>query len=261
MKVIINFGKTVNENAEDYFFKSKKAKKKLTGLIEAMPLLEKKLFSVESKKIIEKKEFKKKRKRNWFEKFHWSYSRNGFLIVSGKDAKTNELIVKKHMNENDLYFHADIHGAPHTVLKASEKKIFSEEDKFDAAVLSAVYSKAWKEKIPALDVYSVLPEQVSKSAKSGESIGTGAFMIYGKRNWFKKTPLNFALGFNEIQLIAGSINSIKKNCKTWIELKQGDEKKGVSAKKILFYFKKKGIELELDEIFSLLPSGGVELIE
>ncbi len=260
MKLVINFNKSVNENAEDYFSKSKKAKKKLAGLLKAMPLLEEKLSRVESKKVSVLNEVKKKRKRSWFEKFHWGFSRNGFLIVAGKDAKTNELIVKKHMGAGDLYFHADIHGAPHTVLKKGVG-LFSDGDLFDASVLAAVYSRAWREKISAIDVYSVKPSQVSKSAKSGEALGTGAFMVYGKRNWFKKTPLKLALGFNGVQLIAGSVDSIKSQCNFFVVVIQGSKKKGVVGKKILSFFKSKKISLELDDVVALLPSGGCDLVE
>ncbi|MBN2127183.1 MAG: DUF814 domain-containing protein [Candidatus Diapherotrites archaeon] len=260
MKLTVFLNKSVAENAEEYFSRSKKARKKLSGLNDAMPLLEKKLSGVESKKVSVAKKIKLKKKRNWFEKFHWTYSRNGFLIIAGKDAKTNELIVKKHMDENDLYFHSDIHGAPHTVIKSSDKK-FSESDLMDAAVFAAVYSRAWKEKLSSLDVYSVTPSQVSKSAPTGEAIGTGAFMIYGKRNWFRKMPLKFALGFNGEELIAGFFDSVKAQCSDLIEVVQGDKKKGEVARKIFFFFKKKGFEFELDEIVSLLPSGGVDVNE
>ncbi|MFH1588296.1 MAG: NFACT RNA binding domain-containing protein [Candidatus Diapherotrites archaeon] len=261
MEVKIRFDKSVQENAEEYFSKSKKARQKLFGLEKAMPLLEKKLSEIEFKKS-RKNEVKVKRQRKWFEKFHWTFTSNHFLVIAGKDAKSNELVVKKHMDKDDLYFHSEIHGAAHTVLKAEGKKP-NLQDLLDAAVFAAVHSKAWGERLSSLDVYSVSPEQVSKKAQSGEALGTGAFMVYGKRNWFKKTPLDFALGVTEEkELLAGSVNAVKSNCVFFVKLIQGKNKKGDTAKKLRFVLKKKsGTEFDLDELNALLPSGGVELIE
>ncbi len=33
--------------------------------------------------------------KKWFEKFRWFVSSDGFLVVAGKDAITNEVLVKK----------------------------------------------------------------------------------------------------------------------------------------------------------------------
>jgi len=49
----------------------------------------------------------KKRKREWFEKFRWFYSSEGFLVVGGRDATTNEILIKKHTDKDDLVFHTD----------------------------------------------------------------------------------------------------------------------------------------------------------
>lgn len=36
-----------------------------------------------------------KRKRFWFEKFHWFLAPGGYVVVSGQSAQENELIVKR----------------------------------------------------------------------------------------------------------------------------------------------------------------------
>lgn len=56
-----------------------------------------------------------KRKLRWFEKFRWFVSSDGFLVIGGRDAGTNEMVVKKHMEPQDIYLHSDIHG-PHPLL-------------------------------------------------------------------------------------------------------------------------------------------------
>ena len=48
-------------------------------------------------------------KYQWFESFRWFISSDGNLVLGGKDAKTNETIVKKHLKDRDRYAHAEVH--------------------------------------------------------------------------------------------------------------------------------------------------------
>ncbi len=265
MKLDIDLNKGLQENASHYHEKSKKAKKKLAGVEKAIIRTKEKLDSVR-KKGLQKMETKKpkiKRKKEWYEKFHWFFTSDGYLCISGKDAKSNEAIVKKHMDQTDLYFHADLVGAPHTILK-SDNNAAPKTSVEQAAEFAALYSRAWKDKILAADVYSAMPTQVSKKAPSGESIGTGAFMIYGKRNWFHRVPLSFAIGIetkeNKPVLIAGPRSAVDSRSEFSIGIKPGNEKKGPLAKKIKSKIEEKlDVEVELDDIMSLLPAGGSEL--
>ncbi|MDO8627870.1 MAG: NFACT RNA binding domain-containing protein, partial [Candidatus Diapherotrites archaeon] len=188
-EIELDLKKSIQEQANEYFDRAKKAKKKLVGLERAITDQQKKLLAHVQKKTEEKKEIIKKRKKEWFEKFHWFYSSDGLLVIGGRDAQSNESIVKKYMDEKDLYFHADVFGAPHCIIKTVEKNSAPEKTLQEAAIFAAAFSKAWQQKQLTATVYSVLPEQVSKKAPAGESLGQGAFMIYGERNWFKNTAL------------------------------------------------------------------------
>jgi len=64
-----------------------------------------------------------KRDKNWYEKFHWSYSSEGFLILGGKNLRSNEELVKKYLQPDDLFLHADVHGASVVVIKGEGKEI------------------------------------------------------------------------------------------------------------------------------------------
>lgn len=130
--------------------------------------------------------------RFWYEKFRWSITRNDFIVVAGKDASQNEVLVKKHLRDKDIFLHADIHGAPATILLLDSKEP-GIEDIEDAAVIAACYSRAWRAGYSYVDVYWVRGEQVSKTPPSGEYIGKGAFMIYGKREYLRK-PLLLGIG-------------------------------------------------------------------
>ena len=58
------------------------------------------------------------RKAYWFERFHWFVTSENVLVLSGRDAQQNELLVKRHLGKGDLYVHADLHGASTTIVKA-----------------------------------------------------------------------------------------------------------------------------------------------
>ncbi len=266
MRVEIDYAKSVRENADIYYAISKKAKKKLGGLDRGAEQIAKKIRVEAAKKSVETIAVKK-RERKWYEKFHWFFTSEGFLAISGKDAKGNETVVKKLMEKDDVYFHADIHGAPHAILRTEGKKP-SRQSLEEAAVFAAVFSKAWQEHLSSVDVYSVRPEQVSKSAPAGESIGTGAFMIYGEREWFRKTALEFAIGFSSkdgiVGLLSGPIGAVKKNSTFMLNLSFGDYTKGDAAKRILGIFRSKlgkNAPITLDDVIALLPNGGISVAQ
>ncbi len=262
MKIEIDFTKSVQENANDYYGRVKKARRKLLGLKHGEAELKKKLAS--GQEVVAEKVLVKKRSREWYEKFHWFFTSEGFLVIAGRDAKSNEAVVKKIMEKNDLYFHADVHGAPHTVIKAGGKNP-GDASKREAAVFAAVFSKAWREQLPAVDVYSALPEQVSKKAPTGESMGTGAFMVYGQREWFKKTPLELSIGFRKkgdsYELHAGPKSAVMKNTDFFVGVSFGNDSKGDASKRVRGIFSKRfpGMHFSLDDISSLLPSGGLKV--
>ena len=57
------------------------------------------------------------RKKMWFEKFYWFVSSSGQLVLGGRDARQNELLVKRYLRASDLYVHADVHGASSVVIR------------------------------------------------------------------------------------------------------------------------------------------------
>jgi len=100
MKIKLDLKKGIEENASVYFDKAKKFKKKITGCESTIKLYEKKLSKLD-------KDFKKTevvvkvdRKKHWFEKFRWFYTSTGKLVVGGRDATTNEIVIKKHVDKN-----------------------------------------------------------------------------------------------------------------------------------------------------------------
>tara|TARA_Y100000310_G_scaffold327016_1_gene392740 strand:+ start:110 stop:901 length:792 start_codon:yes stop_codon:yes gene_type:complete len=258
MEIEIDLNKSVDENAGVFFNLSKKAKKKLEGAEEALADSKKKLSKLlsEEEKFWEeeeKKAAKIQRKKEWYEKFHWFISSEGFLCIGGKDATSNEIIVKKHTDKEDLVFHTDMAGSPFFVIKNGQEAGEVTIEETGQAV--AVYSRAWKLGHTTADVFYVKPDQVSKEAQAGEHLAKGSFMVRGETKYLHP-KLEYAIGLvvtGEVeQIIGGPESAVKSKTEKYIIVISGREKKSSLAKKIRS--KLKGGDL--DEIIKFLPAGG-----
>ncbi|MFH0701600.1 MAG: NFACT RNA binding domain-containing protein [Candidatus Woesearchaeota archaeon] len=257
MPIEIDLNKSVDENAGNYFDLAKKAKKKIEGAKRALEDTKKKLEELQKKEHQfmeeeQKRQAKKEIKREWYEKFHWFFSSEGFLCIGGKDSTSNEIIIKKHLEPTDLVFHTELPGSPFFLIKEGQK--CGETTKEETAQATAVYSKSWKAKHTQGDVFYILPEQVTKEAKSGEFIAKGAFMIYGKRT-VMHPKVEMAIGVVEGKTIGGAVNAVKSQTDNWVVIIPGDLKKSDLAKRIKF--KLKGGDL--DDIVTFLPAGEGEI--
>jgi len=254
-RLALDLTKGIEENAAVYFEKAKKAKKKIEGAEAALNESLKKIKELEGKKekqVLEKaKQDKlKERKAEWYEKFRWFISSEGFLVIGGRDATSNEVVIKKHLDANDLVLHTDMAGSPFFVIKSGGKQI-GEKTRHETADATCTFSRAWKLGLQTSTVFYVNPDQVSKKTKSGEFMGKGAFMIYGKTNYIDN-KVNLAIGITkDQQVMAGPLESVKAHCSNYVILDQGDEK----VSKIAKYIQHK-IGGSLDEIIRALPSGG-----
>ena len=230
--------RTLFENAAEYYDRSKKNKQKAAGALAAMEESRRKLAKAEQR-IREaesaqsalpselREEFAKRKveSKEWFEKFRWFTSSDGFLVVAGKDATSNEVLVKKHAAKDEVVFHADITGAPFVVVK-TEGKTPSEQALRQAGEYAAAFSRAWREGFGSADVYWVKPNQLSKTGPSGEYVPHGAFAVIGKRNWMRGVPLRVAVGVtedgDELRFIGGPVESVKAKAKAYVTLAPGD---------------------------------------
>jgi predicted ribosome quality control (RQC) complex YloA/Tae2 family protein len=252
----LSLRKTLFENAARFYEQSKRAKQKADGTRAALNEYLEKLRVIQNKiaeakeqerltpvKAIEKLEERKVRRREWFEKFRWFESSEGFLVVAGRDAVTNEVLIKKYTEPTDIVFHADIVGAPFVVIK-SEGKTCGQQCLSEAAEFAAAFSRGWREGFASIDVYWVKPEQLSKGGPSGESVGHGAFVVRGERNWMRGTPLRIAIGVafdnekNIAKILGGPIGAVKKKTDTYIVIVPGD----LSGKDLLRLVVKKLVE-------------------
>jgi len=245
MKLRIFYNKSVHENAAYYYELAKECKQKISGLEKAIKQTEKELKQAEKPK---EKKVRIKREKEWHEKFHHSVSTDGKLMIGGRSAQQNDQVVAKHMEDNDLFFHADIQGGSAVILKDGINA--SDEELAEAAQFAACFSKAWVNANAAVDVYAVKKEQLSKHATGGY-IPTGAFAISGERKWFRSTELRLRIGFKDKKLmIVPDVSGIRlENELALLPSKTGKEK-GALAKSLAKRYK-----LHPDELLELLPNG------
>ncbi|MEM4575631.1 MAG: fibronectin-binding domain-containing protein, partial [Archaeoglobaceae archaeon] len=95
----------------------------------------------------------------------------------------------------------------------------------ETAEFAAIYSSLWKEGKHSGEVYYVKPEQVLRSAKSGEYLPKGSFYIVGERNYIT-VELRCAIGveLEKMRVIGGPVSAVKKWADYYVELEIGDVK-------------------------------------
>ncbi len=256
MDVRIDFTKSAQENAEDYFLMSKKAKKKAEGAEKSAAEMRKALENI--KAIAPKtKEMKKLREKKWYEKFNWFFTSNSMLAIGGRSAQQNELINSRFFEQNDMFFHADVFGASVVILKEGIK---ADRDTWqEVAQFAACHSNAWENGEAATNVYALGREQISKSTGKG-SLGTGSFLMKGDREWFKGTTLELYASPTEIDgqklvIIEPMLTAMKRGITNGIVIKPGNVKKSDAAKKIA---KKFGCT-DIDYVMQHLPAGSFSI--
>ena len=263
IEVPLDFRKSVSENAEQKYGESKKFQEKLKGAQEAALQKKHELQTMKKPDIIEEKKKAKNQKQWWFERFRWFISTEGNIVVAGRDASSNDFIVKKYLSDGDRYAHADIHGAPSCIIKSNgvndEKLPISEKTLEEACRFAASYSRAWNQ-FGEASAYWVLPEQVSKTPESGEYVPKGAFMIRGKRNYIR-CKLEVAVGLiaigNEEKLMGGPLTAVTARAtKGHAILAPGVTKKSEIAQKLA-----KAFDLSTEIVEKVLPPGNLTIMK
>jgi len=271
----LDLTRSIQANAAGYYERAKKTERKLQGaekaLRETLTKIEELQRRLKEKTVkVTEETPTKRREKAWYEKFRWFYSSDGFLVLGGRDATTNEILVKKYMEPNDIVFHAEIAGAPFVVIK-TEGKTPSEEAIREAAQLAASYSRAWREMLPTIDVYWVRPEQLSKSPPPGQYLEKGAFIIHGKKNYIRNVLLRVAIGIvtkeTQVKVVGGPPEAIKKQTNIYMEVVPGKEQSRALAKQIRKLliekapaeWQRKVSETSLEEIQGFIPSSKGEI--
>ncbi|HWG91423.1 MAG TPA: ribosome rescue protein RqcH, partial [Candidatus Thermoplasmatota archaeon] len=264
-KVRFELTKTVQENAEDFYDKAKKMREKQEGAKTALVITQGKLAEMEKHglalvtQLTEAAQRAPPTKRFWFEGYRWFITSEGNLVMGGRDATTNDKLIKKHLDDTDRYVHADLNGAPSCVVKPNAQGVIPEKSLQEAGQFAAVMSRAWINGLANVDAYWVTPLQVSKTPQPGEFLAKGAFIIRGKRN-FMQARLRAAVG--EIawegarKIMGGPPEAVLARAKRYVVLEPGDRDRNKLAAELA-----KAFHVPVEEIQAVMPPGDVRVVE
>lgn len=198
----------------------------------------------EKSKQTEKKEAKtvkvekiKLETHHWYQKYHWWYTKNKFLVVGGRSATDNEKLVKSYLNDNDYYFHSEDPGSGSFIMFTENREPdFTDIDETAEGVLAL--STQWNSSYSAGDVFYVKGSQVSKTPPTGEYVGKGSFMIYGKKEFVKVVSCTLGYGIYENQLMLAPYRIISRNGNKNVKLKPRNDIKKMKGKMMTNALKK-----------------------
>jgi predicted ribosome quality control (RQC) complex YloA/Tae2 family protein len=260
----------VPQNAQKYYHKAKVMKAKAEGAERALALSSKKMKEeqrLELKQLGPEKRRSKKKRPRWYERYRWFFSTEGFLVIGGRDADTNEELVKKYLEPRDIFLHADVHGAPAVIVKSQGKEL-SEATLSEAAQFAISYSSIWKQGLGSGRCYWVFPKQVSKTPESGEHVPKGAFIIRGERHYLESTA-RLAIGVHDEKIVGGPVASIANVAPHFVVIEPGkfnqDDLAKMISRELLAKVRedqKKSLRkiIAVDEVVKFLPSGYSEII-
>jgi predicted ribosome quality control (RQC) complex YloA/Tae2 family protein len=213
----------------------------------------------------------------WYEDFRWFHTSDDFLVIGGRNADQNEAIVEKYLERGDRFFHAQAHGGPATVLKATgpsePTRDVSVPDRSaeEAATFALSYSSVWKDGVFAGDVYMVDSDQVSKTPESGEYLEKGGFAIRGDRTYFEDTPVGVTVGITcepETRVVGGPPSAIEPKVATSVKLEPGKFAQNDVAKRVYRELRGRFTDESFvrkvaspDLIQEFLPPGGSRIVE
>ena len=253
------------DTAQEIFGDLKRIQSKISGAEAALKITEAKLqrgtvLPHRSREGTHGKSVESSRAR-WFQKFRWFVSSEGVLVIGGRDAATNDLIVRRYLGVNDLYVHADVHGAASVIVKHPPEGSPDPGPKTlaEAGQWAASYSKAWRAGHASADAFWVNPDQVSKSPASGEFVARGAWVIHGTKNWLKDCPLELGLGVVDYEgeelWTAAPPEALRARGRLRLELTPGaDRDRSDREVEIVREF-----GLSRDLLQRLLPAGGISV--
>lgn len=212
--------------------------------------------------------------REWYERYRWFITTDGLLVIGGRDASSNSALIRKHLTEHDIVFHAEVHGSPFFIIKNAAAFAATQESTINSSLHEVAqatisFSRAWKDGLSSADAYWVMAEQVKKGAPTGQFLPKGSFVIEGKRNYIKGVELRLAIGIMQLNnretLLCGPEEAVKKRSIFYTVLLQGGVDPMNAAKKVKSEFVKIAGEntkiaesikhVSLDEFVRALPTG------
>ena len=268
-KIEFNIKSSLPAIASALFNESKRQSNAIESIEQLKKQTEKRLAKLAKKaeNAVNNVSFSEVKKKNWFERYRWFYTSDGLLAIGGRDSSSNSSIIRKHLEKNDLVFHADIFGSPFFILKNGKDAPSASLN--EIAHATVCFSRAWREAMYGLSAYWVNPEQVKKAAPSGQFLPKGSFTIDGQRNFVRVSTMRLAVGLiqhdDDIILSCGPPEPIKKNSIGYVIIEPSGSELVDTAKKIKIEFLKMREDIvkpiSLDDFVRVLPAGKSNIVE
>jgi len=268
-KIKINSQSSLQSIASVLFNEAKRKSGAIKSIEQIKINTQKKIAKLQNKAETEKESisFAEIRKKNWYERYRWFYTSDGILAIGGRDAPSNSAVVRKHLGKNDKIFHGDIFGSPFFILKDIENPPSASLN--EVAHATVCFSRAWREGMYGVSAFWVNPEQVKKSAPSGQFLPKGSFTIEGQRNFVKISTLKLAVGLmpqgDDYVITCGPPEPIKKKSICYAIIEPHGLEMVDAAKKIRLEFLKLEEDIvkkiNIDDFVRALPAGASQITE
>jgi predicted ribosome quality control (RQC) complex YloA/Tae2 family protein len=261
--IVVQPGKPLRESAQALFVESKRVRAKLEGARAALVDTDRRVIedrpAVPVVGEVSGGTRTKTKGPHWFERYRWFLSSEGILVIGGRDAPTNDLIVRRYLNPTDRYVHADIHGAPSVIVKHPPpgEPPATDLTMEEAGQWGVAFSKAWRAGLASASAFWVEADQVSKAGASGEFVPRGAWVIHGTKHLMKDLPTEVAIGIvpyegAELWTVAPP-RAFERLGQSRFILTPGEERDRPEREIELA----RDLGLPRSRIQSLLPSGGI----
>ena len=295
-EVALNPQSGVEKNADRLYTEAKRIEEKREGALEAIEETREELAALERRREeylagdedeetefpveedwLDRESIPIKKPEKWYDRFRWFRTSDGFLVLGGRNADQNEELVSKYMEHADYFFHAQAHGGPATILKASDPSEAARDVEIpdrsleEAAQFAVTYSSVWKDGRYSGDVYMVSGDQVTKTPESGEYLEKGGFAIRGDRTYFEDTAVGAAVGIAcepETRVVGGPPEPVRDQAETAIRIEPGRYAQGDLAKRLYREFRERFADTAFvrkvaspDEIQKFMPPGGSRIAE
>jgi len=187
-----------------------------------------------------------------YKKYKWFYTLSGKLVVGGKNASQNDILLKRLTSSKDelIVMHTAEPGSPFTVIIAESNKV-SKKDIEECAIFTACFSKAWKTGKDSAEVHIFSSKNIYKS----KEMKSGTWGVAGE---VKKVSVLLSLVLVKQESVLRAVPEISVKQKKDILLKIYPGK--IQKEDLL---PKLAVELDNHfsqaEILAALPAGGVKI--
>lgn len=288
-RIDLEVGQSLEHNADRLYREAKAVEKKREGALDAVEETRREVAAFDAADAQtavssdEPVDWRQRRSipiradEHWYERFRWFRSSDGFLVIGGRNAKQNEELINKYAESIDRVLHAEAHGGPITLIKATAPDELAREVEFpqttidEAAQFAVSYSSVWKDGHYAGDAYLVRPEQMTKEAEPGEYLATGAFAVRGDRTYLRDVAIGVHVGIAcepETRVLGGPPAAIAPRVVDGVDLEPGRYASEDVANRLYRRFRERFVDERFirkvaspDRIQQFLPPGTSRIVD